>query len=107
MQLNQLYRSQNRPAGYPCGPSGHRTGDHPDLDQPARPLEVAIKTTPGDVTLVDELVEGMLPIGAGLAPHDWSGVVVDAGSILGDVLPVGLHVPLTAEKKDTMRPRLI
>lgn len=46
------------------------------------------------VTLVDELVEGVLSVGPRLAPHDWSGVVVDTGAIFGDVLPVGLHVAL-------------
>ena len=44
--------------------------------------------------MVDELVEGVLAVGPGLAPNDWSGVVVDTGAIFGDVLPVGLHVAL-------------
>lgn len=46
------------------------------------------------VTLVDELVEGMLSVGSGFAPDDGSGVVVDTSSIFSDVLPVGLHVAL-------------
>lgn len=47
------------------------------------------------LTLVDELVEGVLSVGPGLAPHDWSGVVVHTGAVFGDVLPVRLHVALT------------
>lgn len=46
-------------------------------------------------TLVDELVEGVLPVGPGLPPHDGSSVVPDPASIFGDVLPVGFHVALT------------
>lgn len=47
---------------------------------------------------MDELVEGVLSVGPRLAPHDWSGVIVDTGAILGDVLSVRLHVALaTAE----------
>lgn len=46
------------------------------------------------ITLVDELVEGMLSVGSGLAPDDGSGVVVDTSAIFSDVLPVGLHVAL-------------
>lgn len=47
------------------------------------------------LTLVDELVEGVLSVGPRLAPHDWSGVIVDTGAIFGDVLPIRLHVALT------------
>lgn len=53
----------------------------------------------GGVTLVDELVEGVLPVGPGLPPHDRPRVVVDAAAVFGDVLPVGLHVAL--ETRDT------
>lgn len=53
--------------------------------------------------MVDELVEGVLSIGARLAPYDWSGVVVDTGSVLGDVLPIGLHVALIATQKKKKR----
>lgn len=49
----------------------------------------------GGVTLVDELVEGVLSVGPGLAPHDRSSLVVHTGAVFGDVLPVGLHVALT------------
>jgi len=45
-------------------------------------------------TLMDELVEGVLPVGAGLAPHDGPGVVFDPGAIFSDGLSIGLHVPL-------------
>lgn len=46
------------------------------------------------MTLVDELVEGVLSVGPWLPPHDWSGVIVHTGAVFGDVLPVGLHVAL-------------
>lgn len=49
---------------------------------------------------MDELVEGVLSVGPGLAPHDWSGVILDAGAIFGDVLPVRLHVALTTTETD-------
>lgn len=55
-----------------------------------------------DVTLVDQLVEGVLSVGPGLAPHDWSSVVVDTSAIFGDVLPVRLHVALTTTQTDHM-----
>lgn len=48
--------------------------------------------------MVDELVEGVLPVGPRLAPHDWSSVVVDTDAIFGDVLPVGLHVALKTKQ---------
>lgn len=48
----------------------------------------------GGATLVDELVEGVLPVGPGFAPHDGTRVVVHAAAVFGDVLPVGLHVAL-------------
>lgn len=43
---------------------------------------------------MDELVEGVLPVGPRLPPHDGSGVIVHTGAVFGDVLPVGLHVAL-------------
>lgn len=49
----------------------------------------------GGVTLVDELVEGVLPVGPRLTPHDRSSVVLDTDALFGDVLPVRLHVALT------------
>lgn len=55
-----------------------------------------------DVTLVDQLVEGVLSVGPGLAPHDWPSVVVDTSAIFGDVLPVRLHVALTTTQTDHM-----
>lgn len=48
----------------------------------------------GDVTLMDELVEGMLPIGSWLSPHYWPGVVVYTRSMISDVLSIWLHVTL-------------
>lgn len=55
----------------------------------------------GGVTLVDELVEGVLAVGPGLAPHDGPRVVAHAGAIFGDVLPVRFHVALATT--DTAR----
>jgi len=55
---------------------------------------------------VDELVEGVLPVGPWLPPDDGSGVVVDPGALLGDVLPVGLHVPLRPHHNDPVLPGL-
>lgn len=51
------------------------------------------------VTLVDELVEGVLAVGPWLAPHDRARVVLDTDAIFADVLPVGLHVALTTAEK--------
>ena len=44
--------------------------------------------------LVDELVERVLAVGAGLAEQDRSGLVVDAAAVLAHVLAVALHVGL-------------
>ncbi len=44
--------------------------------------------------LVDELIEGVLAVGARLAPDDGSGGVVDVDAVAGHVLAVGLHVAL-------------
>lgn len=45
---------------------------------------------------MDELVEGVLAVGAGLAPHDGPRVVPHTDAIFGDVLPVRFHVALAA-----------
>src|SRR5580704_17690868 len=45
-------------------------------------------------TLMYELIERMLSVGAGLAPIDWPGVIVDARAIERDVLAVALHSEL-------------
>lgn len=50
------------------------------------------------LTLVDELVEGMLPIGPWFTPHNWSCVVVHTAAVFGDVLPVRLHVALETRR---------
>ncbi len=42
----------------------------------------------GDVTLVDELVEGMLSVGSWLSPHYWPSVVVYTCSMVSDVLSI-------------------
>ena len=41
--------------------------------------------------LVDQLVEGVLPVGSRFAPVNRAGVVVDLGAIERDVLAVALH----------------
>lgn len=43
---------------------------------------------------MDELVEGVLSVGPGLAPHDRPSVVLDTDAFFGDVLTVRLHVAL-------------
>lgn len=48
----------------------------------------------GGLTLVDELVEGVLAVGPRLPPHDRPRLVPDTDAIFGDALPVGLHVAL-------------
>ena len=44
--------------------------------------------------LVDELIEGVLAVRAGLAPHDRTGLVVDPLALQRHVLAVALHVEL-------------
>ena len=46
------------------------------------------------LTLVNELVEGVLAIGARLAPDDGSCGVVDPLSTAGHIFTIGLHVSL-------------
>ena len=41
--------------------------------------------------LVNQLVEGVLPVGSWLAPVDGAGVVVDVLAFEGDVFPVAFH----------------
>ena len=41
--------------------------------------------------LVDQLVESVLAVGAGLAPEDFTGCVVDEGAVCANGLAVGLH----------------
>src|SRR5580704_9271519 len=45
-------------------------------------------------TLVDELVIGVLAIGAVRSPDDWARLVIDPATVEIDVLPVALHVEL-------------
>ena len=58
------------------------------VKRPAERNEVA-RDQPGP--LVDQLVEGVLAVGSGLAPVDGAGVVVDRRPIERDVLAVALH----------------
>ena len=44
--------------------------------------------------LMNELVEGVLAVGAGLAPDDRSGVVIHECAVAGDSLAVAFHVQL-------------
>ena len=43
---------------------------------------------------MDELVEGVLAVGAWLAPHDWARAVANPRPRPRHVLPVALHVAL-------------
>lgn len=45
-------------------------------------------------TLVNQLVEGMLAVGARLTPSNWTGCVVDTLSTARYVLSIRLHVAL-------------
>ncbi len=42
-------------------------------------------------SLVDQLVEGVLAVGAGLAPEDLAGLELHAATVEADRLPVGFH----------------
>src|SRR6266702_7109639 len=44
--------------------------------------------------LVNELVEGMLPVGAGLAPDDRPRLIVDGSALQVDMLAVAFHIEL-------------
>src|SRR3984885_2557401 len=62
---------------------------------PSKGIEGLLKTDevtgnqPG--SLVDQLVERVLPVGSRLAPVNGAGVVVDALAFEGDVFPVAFH----------------
>lgn len=43
---------------------------------------------------MNQLIEGMLPIGSRFAPHDWSSIIVHTDALPGDVLPIRFHIPL-------------
>src|SRR2546425_1611326 len=45
-------------------------------------------------SLMNQLVEGMLTIGARLAPVDGAGIVADSLAVQGDVFAVALHSQL-------------
>ena len=44
--------------------------------------------------LVDELIEGVLPIGAGFSPDNWAGAPGDRFAITINALAVAFHIPL-------------
>lgn len=50
-----------------------------------------------DVTLVNKLVEGVLSVSSRLPPYDGSCMVVYTCAVVGDVLPIRLHVTLNRE----------
>ena len=52
-------------------------------------------TTCQSVTLMNELVEGMLAICTGLSPYNRSSGVVHTSPLAGHRLPIGLHVTLS------------
>ena len=43
---------------------------------------------------MNELVEGVLSVGARLSPYDGASMVVDTFAMDSDVLSIGLHVTL-------------
>lgn len=51
----------------------------------------------GGITLVDELVEGMLSIGSRLSPDYWPSVVVHTCSVVSNVLSIWLHITLDSK----------
>ena len=53
-----------------------------------------MKEAHSSLTLVNKLVECVLPVGPGLSPHDGPGLVVDSLATAGHVFPITLHVPL-------------
>ena len=52
------------------------------------------------LTLVNELVEGVLAVGAWLAPHDRPRRVVDPGAAARDRFAVRLHVALLKVRRE-------
>ncbi len=52
--------------------------------------------------LVDELIEAVLAVGAGLAPVHRTGLVVDSIAVKGDVLVVGLHGQLLQVRREAL-----
>ena len=44
--------------------------------------------------LVDQLIEGVLTVGAWLTPNDWASLVGHRVAVAIDALTVGLHVAL-------------
>src|SRR5262249_13053988 len=53
--------------------------------------------------LVDQLVEGVLPVGSRLAPVDRAGLAVDLGSVERHVLPVALHRELLEVGRESLQ----
>ena len=53
--------------------------------------------------LVDQLVERVLPVGAGLAPEDLAGVGGDRGAVPAHALAVGLHRQLLEVRREAVQ----
>ena len=53
--------------------------------------------------LVDQLVEGVLAVGAGLAPEDLAGLVGDGAAVAAHGLAVGLHGQLLQVRGEAMQ----
>src|SRR5215813_9026513 len=82
-----------------------------DVVMPAQRIERLAKgdEVTGDEAgaLMDELVEGVLTVGARLAPVDGAGLVVDRAAIEGDVFAVALHGQLLQIGREALQVLLI
>src|SRR5258708_38366928 len=58
-------------------------------------------------SLMDQLVERMLPICSGLAPVDGSGIVGDGFAIERDMLPITLHGQLLQIRRESFQVLLV
>jgi hypothetical protein len=53
--------------------------------------------------LMDQLIEGVLPVGSGLAPVDRAGLVIDFRTIERDMLAVALHRQLLEIRREALQ----
>src|SRR5437867_277420 len=54
-------------------------------------------------TLMEQLIKGMLAVGAGLAPIDRAGIVVHARAVERDRLAVALHCELLEVRREAFQ----
>src|SRR5262245_24441742 len=82
-----------------------------DVMVPAQRIERLAKgdevTRDESGTLVDQLVEGVLAIGARLAPVDGASLVVDRAAIARDVLAIALHGQLLQIRWEALQVLLV